>query len=126
MRPILWRRGTRQRQSDRGGGGRRWCRSFVSVVPDVEDVLDDDGQRGQRAEGDRDVGDHRVGDDVGEQKPTGRTADPDAEVAEGVVEVGVHGWRNQGSNATHPTEETSATFEDVIVNDVPLTLEETL
>ena len=69
----------------------RWCRSFVSVVPDVEDVLDDDGQRGQRAQGDADVGDHRVGDHVGEQETASGATDADAEVAEGIVEVGVHG-----------------------------------
>jgi len=64
--------------------------SFVSIGPDVEDVLDDDGQRGQRAEGDRDVGDHGVGDNVGNEETASRATDADAEIAEGVVEVG-HG-----------------------------------
>ncbi len=57
------------------------------VLPDVEDVLDDDGQRGQRAEGDANVGDHRVGDNVGDEETASRATDADAEVAEGVVEV---------------------------------------
>jgi hypothetical protein len=64
--------------------------SFVSIGPDVEDVLDDHGQRGQRAEGDRDVGNHGVGDNVGDEETASGATDADAEIAEGVVEVG-HG-----------------------------------
>ena len=57
------------------------------VLPDVDDVLDDDRECGQRAEGHAQVCHDRVGDDVGNEESASRTADPDAEVAEGVVEV---------------------------------------
>ncbi len=65
------------------------------VLPDVDDVLDDHGQRGQGAEGDAQVGHDRVGDDVGNEESASRATDPDAEVAEGIVEVGVHGLQSK-------------------------------
>ena len=57
------------------------------VGTQVEDVLDDHSQGSQRSQGDRDVRDDRIRDSVGDQQPTSRTADADAEIANGVVEI---------------------------------------
>ena len=63
------------------------------VLPDVDDVLDDDRECRQRAEGHAQVCHDRVGDNVGDQETASGATDADAEVAEGVVEVhGVTGW----------------------------------
>jgi len=64
--------------------------SFVSIVPDVEDVLDDDRQCRQCSEGHAKVSYQRVRHNVGDQKTASRTTDPDAEVSERFGEVG-HG-----------------------------------
>ena len=68
---------------------RQWG-SFVSIAPDVEDVLDDDRQCCQRSEGHADVCHNGVRDNVGDEETSSRATDADAEVSEGVVEVG-HG-----------------------------------
>ncbi len=60
------------------------------VLPDVDDVLDDDRECRQRSEGDAQVGHDRVGDDVGNEESASGATDADAEVSEGIVEVG-HG-----------------------------------
>lgn len=67
----------------------RWD-SFVSVVPEVQDVFDDDGERGQGAKGDRHVCHNRVGDNVRDEETACGATDSDAEVADGIMEV-VHG-----------------------------------
>lgn len=71
-------------------------RSFVSVVPDVEDVLDDDGQRGQRTKGDAQVRDDGIRGDIGQQETASRTADADAEIANGIVKVRGHEEKDYG------------------------------
>ena len=63
------------------------------VLPDVEDVLDDDAECSQRTEGHADVCDHGVRNHAGNEETTSGASDADAEIAEGVVEV-VHGERN--------------------------------
>ena len=68
------------------------------VLPDVDDVLDDDRECRQRAEGHAQVCHDGVGDNVGDQETASGATDADAEVAEGVVEV-VHG-ENIGSEIT--------------------------
>ena len=68
---------------------RQWD-SFVSIAPDVEDVLDDDRQCRQRSEGHADVCQCGVRHNVGDEKTASGATDTNAEVAEGVVEVG-HG-----------------------------------
>lgn len=60
------------------------------VLPNVEDVLDDDAECRQRTDGHADVCDHGVRDHAGNDETTSRATDADAEVAEGIVEVGVH------------------------------------
>lgn len=57
------------------------------VLPDVDDVLDDDGQRGQGTQGHADVRHDGVGDDVGNEETASRATDAYAEVADGVVEI---------------------------------------
>ena len=64
--------------------------SFVSIVPGVEDVFDDDAQGSQCAEGHANVSYQRVRHNVGDQETASRASDADAQVAEGIVEV-VHG-----------------------------------
>lgn len=61
------------------------------VFPDVDDVLDNDRECRQRSESDAQVCHDGVGDNVGDQETACGATDADAEVAEGVVEVGVHG-----------------------------------
>lgn len=61
------------------------------VLPDVDDVLDDDRECGQRAEGHAQVCHDGVGDNVCDQETASGATDADAEVAEGVVEV-VHDY----------------------------------
>ncbi len=60
------------------------------VLPDVDDVLDDDRECRQRSQGDAQVGHDGVGDNVGNEETASGATDPDAEVAEGFGEVG-HG-----------------------------------
>ena len=75
--------------------------SFVSIVPDVEDVLDDDRQCRQCAEGHAKVSYQRVRHNVGDQKTASRTTDPDAEVSERFGEVG-HGVTKEGLPGQQP------------------------
>jgi hypothetical protein len=57
------------------------------VLPDVDDVLDDDRECRQRAEGDAQVCHDGVGDNVGNEESASGATDADTEVAEGIVEV---------------------------------------
>ena len=68
--------------------------SFVSIRPNVEDVFDDDTECGQRAQGDADVSQQRVRDDVGNYQTTSRPTDPNAEIANGVGEHELFGGLN--------------------------------
>ena len=57
------------------------------VLPDVDDVLDDDRECGDGTQGHTQVRHDRVWDNVGDQETASGATDADAKVAEGVVEV---------------------------------------
>ena len=79
--------------------------SFVSGVPDFQDVLDDDAECRKRSQDDADIGDHGIGHHAGDDQAAGRAADADAEIAEGVVQVHVtrpSGWGLEGSSVRAP------------------------
>ena len=67
------------------------------VLPDVDDVLDDNRECRQRAEGHAQICHDGVGDDVGDQETASGATDADAEVAEGVVEIHGSGFQNMNS-----------------------------